>query len=155
MTIFISALVTILHAFNYSSIDLYLVFPLIVGSIMGVQLGQKLGQFLDSTELKSLFALLLLSVAIAIGYDSFFRESKEIESKQILNDNLSTFAEFTVNFSNENPFLFGAFAILLAISLGAMTAVIRKILSPIARKFISDLKQKSSKKKEEIKFPEK
>ncbi len=155
VTIFISALVTILHAFNYSSIDLYLVFPLIVGSIMGVQLGQKLGQFLDSTELKSLFALLLLSVAIAIGYDSFFRESKEIESKQILNDNLSTFAEFTVNFSNENPFLFGAFAILLAISLGAMTAVIRKILSPIARKFISDLKQKSSKKKEEIKFPEK
>ena len=71
VTIFISAIVTILHAFNYGSIDLFLVLPLIIGSIVGVQLGQKLGQFLDSTELKSLFAMLLISVSIAIGYDSF------------------------------------------------------------------------------------
>ena len=60
-----------LHAFNYGSIDLYLVFPLILGSIVGVQLGQKVGQFLDSTELKSLFAMLLLCVAVAIGYDNY------------------------------------------------------------------------------------
>ena len=69
VTIFISAIVTVLHAFNYGSIDLYLVFPLILGSIVGVQLGQKIGQFLDSNELKSLFAILLICVAVAIGYD--------------------------------------------------------------------------------------
>ena len=66
VTIFISAIVTVLHAFNYGSIDLYLVFPLILGSIVGVQLGQKVGQFLDSTELKSLFAMLLLLSLIHI-----------------------------------------------------------------------------------------
>ena len=74
VTIFISAIVTILHAFNYGSIDLTLVVPLILGSILGVQLGQKLGQYLDSSHLKTLFALLLCAVAIAIAYDSFFRD---------------------------------------------------------------------------------
>ena len=46
VTIFISAIVTILHSFNYGTIDFFLVVPLILGSIVGVQLGQKLGQYL-------------------------------------------------------------------------------------------------------------
>ena len=156
VTIFISAIVTILHAFNYGSIDLFLVIPLILGSIVGVQLGQKLGQFLDSTELKSLFAMLLLSVSIAIGYDSFFRDKSNINNgDQIINTDLNSLAEFTVKFSNDVPFLYGTLAILLAISLGALAAFARKILSPIIRKLLSDFKKKEEPKKEEIKFPEK
>tara|TARA_S200000501_G_C20858946_1_gene758857 strand:+ start:1301 stop:2434 length:1134 start_codon:yes stop_codon:yes gene_type:complete len=156
VTIFISAIVTILHAFNYGSIDLFLVIPLILGSIVGVQLGQKIGQFLDSTELKSLFAMLLLVVSIAIGYDSFFREkSNEFNGTQILKSDLNTLAEFTVKFSNESPFLYGALAIILAISLGALTAVARKFLSPIIKKLLSDFRNKNQDKKKEIKFPEK
>jgi uncharacterized membrane protein YfcA len=156
VTIFISAIVTILHAFNYGSIDLFLVMPLILGSIVGVQLGQKLGQFLDSTELKSLFAMLLLSVSIAIGYDSFFRDKSNINNgNQIIKTDLNALAEFTVNFSNDVPFLYGALAILLAISLGALAAFARKILSPILRNLLSDFRKKEEPKKEEIKFPEK
>tara|TARA_B100000963_G_scaffold324166_1_gene309486 strand:- start:7219 stop:8352 length:1134 start_codon:yes stop_codon:yes gene_type:complete len=156
VTIFISAIVTILHAFNYGSIDLFLVIPLILGSIIGVQLGQKLGQFLDSTELKSLFALLLLSVSIAIGYDSFFRDKNDnVNTETLLKTDLNSLAEFTVNFSNEAPFLYGALAILLAVTLGALTAFARKILSPIVRKLLSDFRNKNTTKKEEIKFPEK
>ena len=155
VTIFISAIVTILHAFNYGSIDLFLVIPLILGSIVGVQLGQKVGQFLDSTELKSLFAMLLISVAIAIGYDSFFREKNSFNGDKIINDDLSTLAEFTVKFSNEAPFLYGALAIILAVALGALTAFARKILSPVVRKLLSDFKNKNTKKAEEVKFPEK
>ena len=41
VTIFVSAIVTVLHAFNYGSIDLMLVMILILGSILGVQVGQK------------------------------------------------------------------------------------------------------------------
>ena len=41
VTIFISAIVTILHAFNYGSIDLILVSMLILGSIVGVQMWTK------------------------------------------------------------------------------------------------------------------
>jgi len=155
VTIFISAIVTILHAFNYGSIDLFLVIPLVLGSIVGVQLGQKVGQFLDSTELKSLFAMLLISVAIAIGYDSFFREKTSFNGDKIINDDLSTLAEFTVKFSNEAPFLYGALAIILAVALGALTAFARKILSPVVRKLLSDFKNKNTKKAEEVKFPEK
>ena len=40
VTIFVSAIVTVLHAFNYGSIDLALVIILILGSILGVQIGQ-------------------------------------------------------------------------------------------------------------------
>ncbi len=156
VTIFISAIVTILHAFNYGSIDLFLVIPLILGSIVGVQLGQKLGQFLDSTELKSLFAMLLLAVSIAIGYDSFFRDkANNLNGSQYIKSDLNFLAEFTIKFSNETPFLYGALAIILAITLGALTAVARRIISPIVRKLLSDFRKKELPKKEEIKFPEK
>jgi uncharacterized membrane protein YfcA len=156
VTIFISAIVTVLHAFNYGSIDLYLVFPLILGSIVGVQLGQKVGQFLDSTELKSLFAMLLLCVAVAIGYDSFFRDkTSSLNESTVIKTDLSAFAEFTIKMSDELPILYGAFSIILAISLGVLAAAGRKFVSPIARKLLSEFKKKDTKKKEEVKFPEK
>ncbi len=155
VTIFISAIVTVLHAFNYGSIDLFLVVPLILGSVVGVQLGQKLGQFLDSTELKSLFAILLISVAIAIGYDSFFRDKSNFNGEKIIQTDLNALAEFTVNFASEAPFLYGTLAILLAVALGALIAFMRKILSPVIRKMLSDFRKKEIKKVDEVKFPEK
>ena len=155
VTIFISAIVTVLHAFNYGSIDLFLVVPLILGSIVGVQLGQKLGQFLDSTELKSLFAILLISVAIAIGYDSFFRDKSNFNGEKIIQTDLNALAEFTVNFASEAPFLYGTLAILFAVALGALIAFMRKILSPVIRKMLSDFRKKEIKKVDEVKFPEK
>ncbi len=156
VTIFISAIVTILHAFNYGSIDLTLVVPLILGSILGVQLGQKLGQYLDSSHLKTLFALLLCSVAIAIAYDSFFRDrTSDLVNDKVINTDLNIFAEFTLKFSNESPLLYGAFAIILAIVLGALAAWMRKIVSPIIKKLLSDFRNKNISKKNEVKFPEK
>ena len=156
VTIFISAIVTILHAFNYGSIDLTLVVPLILGSILGVQLGQKLGQYLDSSHLKTLFALLLCAVAIAIAYDSFFRDkTNEIANNQVVSNDLNIFAEFTLRFSNESPLLYGAFAIILAITLGALAAWMRRFMSPIVKKLLSDFRSKDQTKKEEVKFPEK
>ena len=146
VTIFISAIVTVLHSFNYGSIDFFLVVPLILGSIVGVQLGQKLGQYLDSNQLKSLFALLLCSVAVAIGYDTFFRDqSKLINEQQVVNTDLNKYAEFSLKLSNEFPFLYGSFAIILAIALGILAAWLRKLVSEFRRK----------KPKEEVKFPEK
>ena len=86
VTVFISALVTVLHAFNYGSIDLVLVIILVVGSIIGVQVGQKVGQYLDSSHLKTLFAMLLCTVAIAIAYDTFFYEgSRKLSETEIVN----------------------------------------------------------------------
>ena len=62
VTIFVSAIVTILHALNYGTIDLILVTVLILGSIIGVQFGQKIGEKIDSSEFKTILAILLLSL---------------------------------------------------------------------------------------------
>ena len=72
VTIFVSAIVTVLHAFNYGTIDLILVTVLILGSILGVQIGQKLGEKVDSSQFKTILAVLLLLVGVAIAYDTFF-----------------------------------------------------------------------------------
>ena len=134
VTVFISAVVTILHSFNYGTIDLFLVVPLILGSIVGVQVGQKIGQFLDSNELKSLFAMLLITVAIAIAYDSFFREKTDFNGSKVLVPELNSLAEFIVRISNDAPFLYGAFAIILAVVLGALMAWLRKIIHDLRNK---------------------
>ena len=67
VTIFVSTIVTILHAFNYGSIDLILVTVLICGSILGVQVGQKIGETVDSAQFNTILAVLLLLVGIAIA----------------------------------------------------------------------------------------
>ena len=111
---------------------------------MEFQVGQKIGQFLDSNELKSLFAMLLITVAIAIAYDSFFRKKTEFNGSKVATPELNSLAEFIVKMSNDVPFLYGAFAIILAVVLGALMAWIRKI--------VHDLRYKKS-KQEEVKFP--
>ena len=131
VTVFISALVTVLHAFNYGSIDLVLVIILVVGSIIGVQVGQKVGQYLDSSHLKTLFAMLLCTVAVAIAYDTFFYEgARQIQKTEIVNtENLNFFSKFISRLSEDNPLLYGSLAILLAIVMGIIGASVRKLLS--------------------------
>ena len=138
VTVFISALVTVLHAFNYGSIDLVLVIILVVGSIIGVQVGQKVGQYLDSSHLKTLFAMLLCTVAVAIAYDTFFYEGvRQIQKTEIVNtENLNFFSKFISRLSDENPLLYGSLAILLAIVMGIFGAGLRKLLSNYKHIFI-------------------
>ena len=138
VTIFISALVTVLHSFNYGSIDLVLVIALIFGSIVGVQVGQKVGQYLDSSHLKTLFAMLLCAVAVAIAYDTFFsNSSQKLLNTEIINiENLNFFSKFIIKFSDERPLLYGSFAIILAIILGILAAAIRQFLSKYKNKFV-------------------
>jgi len=131
VTVFISALVTVLHAFQYGSIDLILVIVLVVGSIIGVQVGQKVGQYLNSSHLKTLFAMLLCAVAIAIAYDTFFFEGvRKIKETEIVNiENLNFFSKFISKLSDNNPLLYGSLAILIAIVLGIIGAGSRQLLS--------------------------
>ena len=99
--------------------------------------------------------MLLVCVAIAIGYDSFFRDKTSFNGEKIIKTDLNALAEFTVKFSSVAPFLYGALAIILAVTLGALIAFARKILSPMAKKMLSDFRKKDLKKETEVKFPEK
>ena len=136
VTIFVSAIVTVLHAFNYGSIDLILVIVLIFGSIIGVQIGQKLGEKVDSSEFKTILALLLLIVGIAIAYDTFFNEETIKQTLDNGTKSLGPLAQFVRNLSIEVPFLYGMFSIVLALGLGIGAAAIRRFFSNLRKKII-------------------
>ena len=129
VTIFVSAIVTILHAFNYGSIDLILVFVLILGSIIGVQFGQKIGEKIDSSEFKTILAILLLLVGIAIAYDTFIKEEKITETVVLNSDTIGPLSEFILNFSKDMPIFYGLTSVLLAVVLGVGSAMIRNTYS--------------------------
>ena len=136
VTIFVSVIVTFLHAFNYGSIDLILVAMLVLGSIVGVQMGQKLGETIDSTGLKTLLAVLLLLVGIAIAYDTFFAEHAIQDITKIDVNDLNPLSNFVKKLSAEMPILYGLFSILFAITLGVGAAFIRRFFSNLRKKFL-------------------
>jgi len=126
VTIFVSAIVTVLHAFNYGTIDLILVFVLILGSIIGVQFGQKIGEKVDSSEFKTILAILLLLVGIAIAYDTFIKDEIEVEAIVNGSNNLDNLGQFILNYSKDLPVFYGLTSVVLAVGLGIGTAVLRK-----------------------------
>jgi hypothetical protein len=136
VTIFVSVIVTFLHAFNYGSIDLILVFMLVTGSIVGVQCGQKLGESIDSSGLKTLLAILLLLVGIAIAYDTFFAEDIVTKISKIDTNNLNPLSMFIKKLTVEMPILYGLFSIIFAVTLGVSAAFIRKFLSNLRKKYL-------------------
>ena len=137
VTIFVSVIVTFLHAFNYGSIDLILVTMLVLGSIVGVQVGQKLGETIDSAGLKTLLAFLLLLVGIAIAYDTFFADQSINEITKIDVNNLNPLSMFIKKLSAEMPTLYGLFSIVFAITLGVGAAFIRKFFSNLRKKYLN------------------
>ena len=137
VTIFVSVIVTFLHAFNYASIDLILVGMLVIGSIIGVQAGQKLGESIDSANLKTLLAVLLLAVGIAIAYDTFFAEHTANEIIKIDVNNLNPLSMFIKKLSAEMPILYGLFSIIFAVTLGVGAAFIRRFFSNLRKKYLS------------------
>ena len=129
VTIFVSAIVTILHALNYGTIDLILVFVLILGSIIGVQFGQKIGEKIDSSEFKTILAILLLLVGIAIAYDTFIKDEKSFNAGVNTTENLGALSQFILSFSEDMPIFYGLTSVLLAVVLGVGAAMIRRVYS--------------------------
>ena len=134
VTIFISAIVTVLHAFNYGSIDLILVTVLILGSIMGVQFGQKISEKVDSSEFKAILAILLLLVGIAIAYDTFFADEAINQLAKTAPEKLNWLSQFVKDFQTEQPISYGLASIMLALGLGVGAAMVRHLFSRIKKK---------------------
>ena len=130
VTIFVTAFVTISHAFTQHTIDLVLVLILITGSIAGVHTGQKLGQKLQGSELKTLLALLMLSVGILMAYDTFFRNGSpaiKIPTDKIVE--ISEFGNTIFNLSDKYPVVYGISSIFLALGAGVTASLIRRLIS--------------------------
>ena len=130
VTIFITALVTISHALTQNTIDFVLVLILITGSIAGVHTGQKIGTKLQGSELKTLLALLMISVGVLMAYDSFFRNGTpaiKIPTDQIVE--IGTFGNTVFNIANNYPVVYGLTSILLALVAGVAISFLRKQIS--------------------------
>tara|TARA_B100001093_G_scaffold217122_1_gene208345 strand:- start:273 stop:629 length:357 start_codon:yes stop_codon:yes gene_type:complete len=110
---------------------------LVVGSIIGVQVGQKLGERIDSSGLKALLAILLLVVGIVIAYDTFFAEQIQNQANKIMDHDLNFFSKFIKEFSKDMPFFYGLFSILFAVSLGIAAAFIRRSISKLKKNYLN------------------
>ncbi len=67
--IFVSANVTILQAVTNQTVDAVLAILLLVGGTIGAQLGARLGARLRTEQLRILLALMVLGMAVNVGYD--------------------------------------------------------------------------------------
>ncbi len=139
VTIFVSAIVTVLHAFNYGTIDLVLVTILILGSIIGVQAGQKIGEKIDSSEFKTILAVLILCIGIAIAYDTFIKDDQIIVATDNGVQSLGSIAKFILEYSKDLPVFYGLTSVVLAIVLGVGAAGIRRLISNWNKKRIARL----------------
>ena len=130
VTLFVTGFVVVSHAFAYNTIDLVLVLILITGSIAGVHTGQKIGQKVQGSELKTLLALLMLSVGILMAYDTFFRNGTpaiQIPTDKILE--ISEFGNTIFNLSTNYPVVYGISSIFLALVAGVAVSFLRRAIS--------------------------
>jgi hypothetical protein len=92
-------------------------------------LDKKIGEKIYSSEFKTILAILLLLVGIAIAYDTFIKDEKTMNTVLNTNDNLGTLSQFILNFSEDMPIFYGLTSVLLAVVLGVGAAMIRRIYS--------------------------
>lgn len=67
--IFVTAAVTLLHAVTTQSVDALLALLLLVGAVVGTRIGIQVGQKLKAEQLRVLLAIVVLSVAVKLGAD--------------------------------------------------------------------------------------
>ena len=67
--IFVTAFTTIMHAYSSQTVDIVLAMLLIVGGVLGAQIGTRIGLMLRAEQLRILLALLVLGVSVRIALD--------------------------------------------------------------------------------------
>jgi len=66
-TIFVAAYTTIMQAWQNQSVDAVLAFLLVIGGVVGAQLGVRAGQNLKGEQLRAMLAAIVLAVAIRLA----------------------------------------------------------------------------------------
>jgi hypothetical protein len=67
--VFVTALVTLLHAVSTKTVDVVLSLLLVIGAVIGAQLGARFGLRLRGEQLRALLGMLVLAVALRLAYD--------------------------------------------------------------------------------------
>ncbi len=140
VTIFITALVVIGHAFQFQTIDFLLVLTLIFGSIIGLHIGLKVSEKLNPSEYKTLLAILLLSIGVIMGLETFVLEnSLFLNNKSGVIDN--KLSEMVLALSINHPFVYGFISIIIVVLIGISFSYARELIHYIRY----DMKEKKHK----------
>ena len=129
VTIFITGLVVIVHAIKFQTIDFILVSVLITGSIVGLHVGLKVSEKLNASEYKTLLAILLLTVGIMMGIETFVLEKGSslfvTEKAGEINNKL---AETILALSANNPIVYGFLSIIMVVLIGITFSYARELV---------------------------
>jgi uncharacterized protein len=71
--VFVTSLVTILHSYENQTVDMVLAIMLMIGGVIGVQIGVYFGHKLRGEQLRSLLGLIVLLVCFKMAYDLALR----------------------------------------------------------------------------------
>jgi uncharacterized membrane protein YfcA len=82
--VFVSANVTILQSIGNQTVDVALATALIVGSIVAAPLGSRIGTKLRADQIRILLALIVLGVALQLGYNLFHRPADLYSAQTIV-----------------------------------------------------------------------
>lgn len=74
--IFLTSYTTVLQSVANHSVDIFLAVPLMIGGVLGAQVGIKLGEKLNAAQLRLLLALLVLVVAARMAFDLTIRPNE-------------------------------------------------------------------------------
>ena len=74
--VFVTALVTVLHAVDNQTVDVVLALLLLGGGVIGAQFGARAGQFLKGEQLRALLALMVIAVCLRLLFDLLIEPSE-------------------------------------------------------------------------------
>jgi len=129
VTIFITGFVVVAHAIQFKSVDLVLVSFLLFGSIIGLHVGLKISEKLNTSEYKALLAILLIVVGIFMGIETFIFNKgvdvlKIIPSQEI-NSNLNL---LIVNLAKNSPVIYAFLSVIIVVFIGFIFSYIRELI---------------------------
>jgi len=129
VTIFITGFVVIAHAIQFKSVDLVLVSFLLFGSIIGLHVGLKISEKLNASEYKALLAILLITVGIFMGVETFVF-NKDIDILKILPtpEFNSKLTPTIINLAKNSPIAYATLSVLSVVFVGFIFSYIRELI---------------------------
>jgi hypothetical protein len=129
VTIFITGFVVVAHAIQFKSIDLVLVSFLLFGSIIGLHIGLKISEKLNTSEYKTLLAVLLIVVGIFMGLETFvFNKGVDVlRNVPALGFN-SDMDLLIIDLAKNSPILYASLSVVLVVFVGFIFSYVRELI---------------------------
>jgi len=129
VTIFITGFVVVAHAIQFKSVDLMLVSFLLLGSIIGLHIGLKISEKLNTSEYKALLAILLIAVGIFMGIETFiFNKGVDVLGNTSTLEFNSELTLSMINLAKNSPVIYAFLSVILVMFVGFIFSYIRELI---------------------------